>query len=135
MKKDTKKQKKENAAKPTAPTEYNQLDIGDYYSLVEGVALPELPLEEHQLFEQSYKQEINRRIINFTRRTGIIDSVAQGAYVMLELCAENNILLEIIDGYKTKIRQMEEKQRELNQRLQKMLDHLKDVSFKADIEK
>ena len=132
MKKETKKQNKENdvRAEEKAPQK-----MDDYYSLVEGIKLPKLPLEERSMYEDYYKKEVNRRIRNFTRMTGISDTVVQGAYVMLELCAEREILYEIIKKDRNKIKQLEAKQKEINWRLQKLLDHLKKESLKAEVEK
>lgn len=135
MKKDNDNEQSQSWHSAQEESQASQNVSNDYYSLIEGVDLPPLPLEGIQLFEDSFKQEINNRIRRFTKNTGIIDTVAQGAYVMLELCAEKHFLSQIIERDRAKIKQLESRQKRILAALQNLLKHIQDVSFKANLEK
>ena len=103
----------------------------DYFS---GWNPPPLPIDT-MLWQDMFKQMANERITLAQKSIRMTDSLYQASYAVLELCAENYMLEQIIEHNRDRISQLEEKQRKLNETLRQLLKRAQNISLKAEIER
>ena len=103
----------------------------DYFA---GWNPPQLPIDT-MLWQDMFKQMANERILLARKSIRMTDSLYQAIYAVLELCAEKYMLEQIIENNNDKIRQLEEKQRKMNETLRQLLKRAQNISLKTKIEK
>lgn len=115
----------------TADEKKKKVPYVDYFS---GWNPPPLPIDT-MLWQDMFKQMANERITLAQKSIRMTDSLYQASYAVLELCAENYMLEQIIEHNRDRISQLEEKQRKLNETLRQLLKRAQNISLKAEIER
>jgi len=89
----------------------------------------------NELLTNMFKDFANKKINSCGQKLHTQDTVKRSNYAVLELCAEKYFLEMIIERNRTKIKQLEEKQKKMNEELREMLKRMEDFALKAHIEK
>lgn len=95
----------------------------DFFALW-GNDFPKLNIR-NELFQQQYQNDANRRIKKAAEAVASADTLKQVGYALLEACAENMMLTELLKKNREKIKKLEERQKKINVKLEAVLSSLK----------